>query len=469
MGPYRLTTLLCALSAAAATLVGAPGQVATASASLPAQASPNEPQLVIDQNFPDPVVIKVGSTYYAYATGGGGKRVQIATSESVFSGWQVLDTPVLPNFGDWARETNSDGSTVAAWAPEVTKRADGSYLMYYTAPEKESGARCIGTAVADSPGGPFQPVGNGPPACPADRGGAIDAAAYTADDGTRYVAYKIDGNSVGKPSPIMLQRMSANGVEPRGEPTELTRRSEPYEKHYVEAPALVKHGDSFVLLYSSGYYNTRNYDTGFAWSQSLDGTYRKPSHELMTTASTSGNIIGPGHPDVLMRQGIDYIFFHGILNPNRGEDEPLKRGMYVSELYWANDHRPVVRGARVIYEAGNASLNHCRVRTNVEGASLGKVVGYIDYADSRVRFRVYAPEDGRYTLAARYANGSANNATATHTVAVNGADAGVMTYPWAGWDNWREASRQVRLRQGWNTITFGHGQHYAELDYIAVE
>jgi len=39
------------------------------------------PILQLRQNFPDPSFIQVGtSTYYAYATGSGGKKVQIATA-----------------------------------------------------------------------------------------------------------------------------------------------------------------------------------------------------------------------------------------------------------------------------------------------------------------------------------------------------------------------------------------------------
>ncbi|MFF5701400.1 hypothetical protein ACFY7H_02635 [Streptomyces sp. NPDC012794] len=35
---------------------------------------------VLDRNFPDPDVVRVGRTYHAYATNGDGKNIQHATS-----------------------------------------------------------------------------------------------------------------------------------------------------------------------------------------------------------------------------------------------------------------------------------------------------------------------------------------------------------------------------------------------------
>jgi len=38
---------------------------------------------VYDRDFPDPFVLKVGDTYYAYATNGDGKQVQTLTSKDL--------------------------------------------------------------------------------------------------------------------------------------------------------------------------------------------------------------------------------------------------------------------------------------------------------------------------------------------------------------------------------------------------
>lgn len=140
--------------------------------------------------------------------------------------------------------------------------------------------------------------------------------------------------------------------------------------------------------------------------------------------------------------------------------------MYVADLGWANGY-PVVRGSRVRYEAEDGALNNCEVRDNAAGASMGKVAAYIDHPDSWVELdSVYVPTAGNYSVHVGYANGSAD--TASHTVTVNGESAGSIDYPVTGWDNWQQATIDVELDAGWNTIRLGKGAHYTELDYIEV-
>ena len=51
---------------------------------------------------------------------------------------------------------------------------------------------------------------------------------------------------------------------------------------------------------------------------------------------------------------------------------------------------------------------------------------------------------------------------------VNGVAAGTVDYPVTGWENWQTSRRDVTLRQGDNTITFGKGANFAEIDAIDV-
>src|SRR5439155_16455418 len=78
---------------------------------------------VLNRNFPDPFVLKVGKTYHAYATNGNGKQVQTATSKDLVR-W-TLGPDALPNVGRWG----FPGST---WAPEVAAYGK-TYVLYYTA------------------------------------------------------------------------------------------------------------------------------------------------------------------------------------------------------------------------------------------------------------------------------------------------------------------------------------------------
>lgn len=409
------------------------------------------PSLVLDRNFPDPDVAKFGDTYYAYATNEG-KNLPWATAPAPDGPWTYQGTDAMPELGAWAKE----GRT---WAPDVSQRADGRYLLYYTAWHAASERQCIGAALSDAPGGPFVPTSDEPLLCPLADGGAIDASSFTDSDGARYLIWKNDGNAIGAATWIHVQRVAADGVTFEGGATQVLRNDRDDEAGIIEAPVITKVDDKYVLFYSAGPYTTDQYGTSYAVADSIAGPYTKAYRFLMTTASLDGAVNGPGGADVLRDAGGDKLVFHG----HRAAGG---RGMYVADLGWANGN-PVVRGSRVRYEAERGTLNSCSVRENAAGASDGKVAAGIDHADSSVEIgSIYVPTSGAYSLHVGYANGSVE--TASHTVTVNGADAGSISYPVTGWDSWAQSSTDVTLEAGWNTITLGKGTAFAELDYIEV-
>jgi arabinan endo-1,5-alpha-L-arabinosidase len=64
---------------------------------------------VLDEEFADPDVLQVGDTYYAYASAGNRKNVQVATSADLLE-WEMLDDDALPDLPLWT----IPGKT---WAP----------------------------------------------------------------------------------------------------------------------------------------------------------------------------------------------------------------------------------------------------------------------------------------------------------------------------------------------------------------
>ena len=84
---------------------------------------------VYNSDFPDPFVLRVNQTYYAYATNGGGNDIQLAQSIDLVN-WVYLGNAMGP-LPAWV----SAGWT---WAPEVAAIPSG-YAMYYTARHSESG------------------------------------------------------------------------------------------------------------------------------------------------------------------------------------------------------------------------------------------------------------------------------------------------------------------------------------------
>lgn len=279
--------------------------------------------VVLEENFPDPDVLQVGDTYYAYATqpNDGSVNVQMATSTDLMT-WELQQQDPLPDLPPWA----TNGRT---WAPEVAEVPDG-YVMYFTAHSVDPDLQCIGVARSTSPTGPFRPIGNAPLVCPAAQGGAIDAASFVDEDGERYVLWKNDGNCCGKDTWLYIQPVTPDGLRLTGKPVRLIRQTEPWEGTLVEAPTLLRRNGTYVLLYSANDYSGDAYATGYATSQKLLGPYEKGSQPLMTTETVG--VSGPGGQDVVTGpDGEPRILFHGW------DGAYVARNMHSAPLTWRND------------------------------------------------------------------------------------------------------------------------------------
>lgn len=198
--------------------------------------------------------------------------------------------------------------------------------MYYSG-EAQSDLRhhCVGVAVSKGtdPTGPYIPAET-PFACHLDQGGAIDPAGFHDKDGAWYVAYKVDGNSIGhggdcnngvaplKPTPILLQRVTDDGVTPLGEPVQILDRDDS-DGPLVEAPNLVLHGDTYYLFYSTHCFTDPTYDVRYATASSITGPYKKTGNQLVKTGDDS--LSSPGGGTVCSCG--DRILFHGFCDKGR--------------------------------------------------------------------------------------------------------------------------------------------------------
>lgn len=173
---------------------------------------------------------------------------------------------------------------------------DGKYVMYYSGEaQSDPGHHCVGAAVSEGtdPSGPYTPLSS-PFACNLDQGGSIDPSGFLDKDGTRYVVYKIDGNSIGnggdcnngiaplKPTPIMLQKVADDGVTPVGAAVQILDRDDS-DGPLVEAPNLIFHDGTYFLFYSTHCYTDPKYDVRFATATSITGPYTKTNTQLFKT------------------------------------------------------------------------------------------------------------------------------------------------------------------------------------------
>ncbi|MBA3779550.1 MAG: family 43 glycosylhydrolase [Chloroflexi bacterium] len=238
---------------------------------------------VFPADFPDPHVLVVDDTYYAYATNTGTSNVPVISSEDLSEWHRVGDAmPALP---EWAKLNFGD-----TWAPGVIQ-IDDTFVLYHVGRDADSGKQCIGVAVADSPEGPFEAASDEPFICQVDLGGSIDA--YPFDDGRqRYVYWKNDGNCCGKPVGLWVQPLSNDGLELSGEPVELIRRDQPWESPLIENPAMVEDDGTYYLFYSGNRWEGHNYAVGYATCETAVGPCVKPDDEPIF--SFTPEVTGPG-------------------------------------------------------------------------------------------------------------------------------------------------------------------------------
>jgi arabinan endo-1,5-alpha-L-arabinosidase len=289
-------------------------------------------QPVITRDFPDPAVLAVGSTYYAYSTSSTYKskvwHVPVAQSSALTGKWTEVGD-ALPELPDWVNKDGVGHGNV--WAPEVAARSDGSYILYFTARAANQNVQCIGVALADSPKGPFQGVGTKPLVCRPEDVDSIDPGAFTDTDGKQYLLYT---SGRGK-STIWLQQVSIDGMTSIGERRALIQADRPEEGNIVEAPAMVRHGSKYVLFYSGNAYNSGKYFVNYATANSLASTFVKHDGQFLTKDTLGGGMDNPGGQALVPGVKHDYLLFHAY---NGGS----QRAMFASGLAWDANGNPVL-------------------------------------------------------------------------------------------------------------------------------
>ena len=286
------------------------------------EAGPPFTNPVYDADFPDPFVLEVDGTYYAYATNGGGKSVQTLTSTDLVEWTSGPDA--LPEPGEWTAPGNT-------WAPEVLARDDGTFVLYYTS------ARCIGRAVAKDPLGPFVDDSDSALVCEQAEGGSIDASPFRDDDGALYLLWKNDANSLNQTTWIYAQRLSDDGLDLEGEPARLVSNDQGWEGGVVEGPVMWKEDERYYLFFSGNDYSGDLYAVGYATCEGPLGPCEDaPENPILKSACEAS---GPGHHSLIRVGDATWALYHAW-PASSGED---KRTMWLDRLEW-NDGKPVVAG-----------------------------------------------------------------------------------------------------------------------------
>jgi GH43 family beta-xylosidase len=370
------------------------------------------------------------------------------------------------------------------WAPELLF-LQGKWYIYYAADDGNNANHRM--YVLESTGSDAQGsyVSRGRITAPTDRW-AIDGTVLERG-GSLYFLWSGWAGTVNTQQNLYIAPMS-NPWTISGERALISEPTQIWERRggdgvnwpYInEAPQVLQRNGKVFIVYSASGSWTDDYCLGMLTASDsanllLRSSWAKSSGCVFQKAAGA---YGPGHNTLTTSPDYteDWHVYHANTSAGSGWGG---RSLRIQKITWNSSGNPVFgtpvaadapfagpSGER--YEAENAVINRASVRAACCGASNGEVVGYIDFADSYVRFdNLNVPSAGTYALSVRFANGS--GASSTHNVSVNGGPSTPITYPHTGWDNWSTTTIHVNLVAGANSVRFSRGNLYAELDYIDV-
>jgi Glycosyl hydrolases family 43 len=282
----------------------------------------NAQGLVYPFDFPDPDVILVGSTYYAYATNAVAGNIQILDSTDLVH-WSPVGN-ALPSLPAWAHPN-------ATWAPGVIV-VGGSILLYYAAEVNGPGGgdECISVASATQPAGPFVDSSTAPLECQTPLGGSLDPFPFVAGDGNLYLLWK--SGSSGSADKIWGQELEPTGLgfAANTSPVALLGPDQSWQGGTVEAPDMVMSGGRYFLFYSGNDWSSADYAVGVATCSGPLGPCSDSATSQPILASGPG-ADGPGGESVFTDGGGSFwIAFHAYIPGAVGY--PSSRDLFIRPL-----------------------------------------------------------------------------------------------------------------------------------------
>lgn len=288
---------------------------------------------VIHRSLPDPTVLRVGKTFYLYATENI-HNAPIFTSTDLVS-WEFAGTC----FTDETRpQMVPDGSI---WAPDINRIGD-RYVLYYSKSRWGGEWDCgIGVATSDSPAGPFRD--HGPLFISREIGvqNSIDPFFYEDTDGRKFLFW---GSFRG----IYGIELSADGLSVKPGAMKLQIAGT-----LTEGTCIYKHQGYYYLIGSAGTCCEglkSTYRLVVARARHLLGPYVDKAGQLALEnhfeplLDRSQRFVGVGHCSEVFQDDArqDWILYHGFLvsDPDGG------RQVFLDRINWGPDGWPVIQGGQ---------------------------------------------------------------------------------------------------------------------------
>ena len=298
LGRGRLGILFAAMTACvSATCVSPPAGAQQAEpASIPTTAT-----LVYNKDFPDPSILVVGHTYFAYSTNSDGENVPLIESNDLLHWHAIGDVmSVLPL---WASEGY-------IWSPSVSRAPGGGYQLFFSSYDESQGVMCLGRSTSRSPFGPFVDVSGVPFLCQVSAGGSIDPSVYRSE-GADYLVWKADGEGR-QPQAILSARLTSDDSELVGQPDTLLSANLSWEDGVVERPAFTDASGVLHLYFSAGHWSSADYAIGNTTCSTPLGPCADSASLPVTISSSVAT--GAGSPTFFVADDQSYLAFSAWTN-----------------------------------------------------------------------------------------------------------------------------------------------------------
>ena len=236
---------------------------------------------ILNGDYSDPDVVRVGGDYYLTASSFTNMPgLPILHSKDLVN-WEVIGHALtrLPPNGHFSAPRRGGG----VWAPAI-RHHGGKFLIYY--PDPDYG---IFVVTATDPAGPWSA-----PVLVDNTKGAIDPAPFWDDDSAGYLVFAYAGSRAGINNVIDLKRLSADGTRTEGEAIRLidagkmppVRTSQgALNWQTTEGPKLYKRNGFYYIFAPSG--GVKSGWQGVFRSKSITGPYE--GRDVLDQGATSTN------------------------------------------------------------------------------------------------------------------------------------------------------------------------------------
>ncbi|HSA03541.1 MAG TPA: family 43 glycosylhydrolase, partial [Candidatus Paceibacterota bacterium] len=353
--------LLCYSAAAILILLGA----LTSARAETAFDAPGNFNPIVPGYFADPTIEQFGDTFYLYATtdGNGGGRGPATV-------WLSKD------FVNWVLVAMNWPTTPFYWAPDVVRRPDGRYYLFYNQP-------CNTFAgVSDSPLGPWTPLTPGDGLVIKDRLVkdviTLDTQIFEDKDGQLYGywgtwgIYPNSGCGWGVFNPDM-KSFARLGMIPNTQ-----------AKDFFEGPYMIERNGVYYFTYSSGSCGDSTYRVQYAVSDKPDGEFKMGPNNPILATTPDGKVDGPGHHSILKRGDDCFIVYHRHdipVTPNG-----MHRQTCADRLVFERD------GVIKKVEPTHAGIGYLAPKARSANLAFGKKVTASSFYRDTLRNHAYRPE-----------------------------------------------------------------------------